>query len=159
MRLEERCVKDVNRIVEILNECQTARVAFSEKNTPYMVPMCYGCEIFENTLTFYFHCADKGRKLDMMEKNNTVCVETDIQYGITSQADKAFACGYSGYASVIAFGKVSTVTDLKEKEKALKLLMSHYTGKDFSFNEKMLNSVTVIKAVCREFTAKQNLRT
>lgn len=158
MRLQNREVTDKERIKEILNQCETARIAFSSNNAPYIVPVCYGFEISSGKIDFYFHCAFEGKKLDMLRKNNSVCVETDIQYKITSEEDKNFACGYScDYASVIAFGKAFEVSEAAEKEKGLKLIMRQYTGRDFDFNEKMLASVNIVKIECTEFTAKQHI--
>ena len=47
------------------------------------------------------------------------------------------------------------VADVEEKEKALSLLMKQQTGKDFTFDEKLVSIVNVIRIDVKEFTAKE----
>ena len=44
---------------------------------------------------------------------------------------------------------------MEEKEKALSLLMKQQTGKDFTFDEKLVSIVNVIRIDVKEFTAKE----
>ena len=43
----------------------------------------------------------------------------------------------------------------KEKEEALSILMKTQTGKDFTFNEKLVSIVAVIRIDIEEYTAKR----
>ncbi|MFW6126469.1 MAG: pyridoxamine 5'-phosphate oxidase family protein [Chloroflexota bacterium] len=40
---------------------------------PYVVPVSYGFS--EGSI--YFHCATRGKKLDVMRENNRVCFQVD----------------------------------------------------------------------------------
>lgn len=67
--------------------------------------------------------------------------------------DTIFLSKYS-----LATGIITIVTDLNEKINALQLLMKHYSDKDnWSFNEKMIGEIAVIKLEVEEITCKENL--
>ena len=59
------------------------------------------------------------------------------------------------YRSVMGRGYGTLVADVEEKEKALSLLMKQQTGKDFTFDEKLVSIVNVIRIDVKEFTAKE----
>ena len=66
------------------------------------------------------------------------------------------ACQYGmAYRSVMGRGYGTLVADVEEKEKALSLLMKQQTGKDFTFDEKLVSIVNVIRIDVKEFTAKE----
>ena len=51
--------------------------------------------------------------------------------------------------------KIMHAYEVAEKEKALSLLMKQQTGKDFTFDEKLVSIVNVIRIDVKEFTAKE----
>ena len=66
------------------------------------------------------------------------------------------ACKYGvTYESVMGRGKAVLVTAPEEKMKALSILMKTQTGKDFSFNEKLVSVVSVIRIDVDTYTAKR----
>ena len=66
--------------------------------------------------------------------------------------DTIFLSKYS-----LATGIITIVTDLNEKINALQLLMKHYSDKDnWSFNEKIIEEIAVIKLEVEEITCKEN---
>ena len=52
-------------------------------------------------------------------------------------------------------GMASLVENAEEKERAMSILMKQQTGKDFSFNEKLVSVVNVIRIDVKELTAKE----
>ena len=65
------------------------------------------------------------------------------------------ACQYSySFKSIIGNGKVVFIDDVEEKKTALSILMRHQTGKVFSFDDRMVNSVLVFKIIVHEFAGK-----
>lgn len=156
MRRKEREVTDLNRILQVLGECKVCRLALSDENAPYVVPLSFGYELSGGSLTLYFHCAANGKKTDLIKKCPNAGFETDNFRELVT-AEKA--CGYSAkYSSVIGWGNVKTVDDNSEKLKGLLLIMRHYTGKsDFSIPNTSLGSVCVVKLIAKEFTCKENL--
>ena len=64
-------------------------------------------------------------------------------------------CQYGlAYSSVMGRGKARIVEDVQEKMEAMTVLMKTQTGKDFSFNERLVSIVAVIRIDVEEYTAK-----
>ncbi len=83
MRKKEKQINDIAGIEDVLSRALVCRLALCENDRPYIVPLCFGYE--DNAL--YFHCAQQGKKLDILRKNNNVCFEVDIDCQLI-KADK-----------------------------------------------------------------------
>lgn len=146
-------VTDLNEIKRILDTCKVVHVAMVDDGKPYMVPMNYGYTLEDGKLTLYLHGATKGRKLDVMRKNPDVFVEMECDL-MPFAGD--LACQYGmAYASIMGEGKAVFVEDPEAKMEAMSILMKSQTGKDFTFNERLVSIVTVIRIDVEEFTAKK----
>ena len=51
-------------------------------------------------------------------------------------------------------GTATIVEDVEEKKQAMSILMKTQTGKEFSFNERLVSIVAVIRIDVTEYTAK-----
>ncbi|MBR3742391.1 MAG: pyridoxamine 5'-phosphate oxidase family protein [Clostridia bacterium] len=60
MRRKDREVQSLDEIFDILNRCDTVRVAFRGEDYPYVVPVSFGTELADGKVTVYFHCAREG---------------------------------------------------------------------------------------------------
>lgn len=152
MTRREREITDIYEILDIIKKAKVIHLGLSDEGWPYVVPMNYGYEYAEGKLSFYLHGATKGYKYDVLEKNPKVsfALETDL-----IPFEGKVACQYGmAYQSVMGRGYGTLVTDVEEKEKALSLLMKQQTGKDFTFDEKLVSIVNVIRIDVKEFTAK-----
>ena len=58
------------------------------------------------------------------------------------------------YSSVMGRGTARIVEDVEEKMKAMSILMKTQTGKDFTFNDRLVSIVAVICIDVTEYTAK-----
>ena len=149
----EREVTDKEEILGILDRAKIVHVGMIDKGRPYIVPMNYGYRMENGVLTLYLHGAKSGRKLDILRVNPNVFVEIDTDVvpfeGIT-------ACHYGiGYASIMGEGVAELVEDAEGKKEALSILMKTQTGKDFTFTDRMVSVVTVIKIRVADYTAKK----
>ena len=149
----EREVTDMAEILGILDRAKIVHVGMIDGDSPYVVPMNYGYTMENGKLTLYLHGAREGRKLDILRKNPKVFIEIDTDIvpfeGIT-------ACHYGvGYSSVMGEGYAEIIEDAEGKKAALTLLMKTQTGRDFTFDDRMVSVVTVIKLHVTEFTAKK----
>ena len=151
MRKKEREIRDKSGIESIIKRATVCRIALSEDNVPYVVPLNFGYK--DNFL--YFHSAKEGRKIDMIRKNNTVCFEIDIDSKLI-EAERP--CDWSTeYYSIIGFGEAFLVEDLEEKREALDIIMEHYSGKSsFEYPEKIINNLAVIKVRIESMTGKKS---
>jgi nitroimidazol reductase NimA-like FMN-containing flavoprotein (pyridoxamine 5'-phosphate oxidase superfamily) len=134
---------------EIINRCLVCRLGLSDDGVPYVVPMNFGYE--DNTV--FLHAAREGRKLDILRKNNRVCVEFDTDVEIISSED---AIGWSArYACVIGSGTASLVDDPAEKRRAYDTLMRHYAGKTFEYPDPCVDCSIIIRITLDSVTGKQ----
>ena len=153
MRRVNREIKDLNEIKKIVDGCKVLRIATKDEEGLYVVPLNFGYSCENGKVTFYFHSAKEGRKIDAFKADEQVAFEMDCEHKLVV-AEKA--CGYSyKFASVIGTGTI-TFLEGKEKLNALSILMKHQTGKDFTFDEKMAKGVTVCSLIAEKLTAKAN---
>jgi len=154
MRRTDREIKNELEIIEIIEKCDVCRLAFSENNVPYIVPMNYGYEYENGKLTLYFHGAKEGKKHDIMKKNPTACFEMDCSHKLI-EADEPGEYTME-YESVIGNGNVHLCIEKSEKINALNHLMKKYAkDREFTFSDQVLESVTVFKLEVSEFTGKR----
>ena len=153
MRRKDREVTGIEEIEKIMCKCDVCRLAFFDSEYPYIVPMNFGFSRRGETLELYFHGANEGKKLSLLQQNNKVCFEMDCSHKLI-EAEKA--CGYTmEYESVIGFGTVKILGD-DEKIQALAQLMKQYTAKNKNdFDEKYLKVITVFKLTVTEVTGKR----
>ena len=157
MRRSDREITDIEEILKIIDKCAVCRLAFSEDNFPYIVPMNFGYEYTDGNLVLYFHGAKEGRKLDIISKNPFACFEVDCSHKLI-EADEA--CDFSmEYESVIGSGRISLCVENTEKTYALKQLMMHYSkNEEFTFPDRALESATVFKLDVTEVSGKRNMK-
>ena len=153
MRRKEREIKDFEKMMEILKACDCCRIGLVDGDEAYIVPMNFGYEVVDNKLILYFHCAKEGRKMSALLSNPAVCVEMDCEHRLV-EGVSACEYGYS-FASIIGNGRAVVVEDIEEKKHGLSVLMSHQTGKEFSFDDAQAGSVAVVRIDLETFTGKR----
>ena len=152
MTKRERQVTDPQQIKDILDTAQVVHLGLSVDNEPYVVPMNYGYTMEEGKLTLYLHSAVRGKKLDMIRKNSKVFFEMDCD---RKPFEGRLPCQYGlSYSSLMGRGTAHIVEDVEEKKKAMSVLMKTQTDKDFSFEDRLVSIVSVIRIDVAEYTAK-----
>ena len=152
MTKRERQITDRDQIENILNTAKVLHLGLSVNDEPYVVPMNYGCTMEEGKLVLYLHSALRGKKLDMIRANPRVffSLECDLV-----PFEGQVACQYGlAYSSVMGRGTARIVEDVEEKKKAMAILMKTQTGKDFTFEDRLVSIVAVIRIDVSEYTAK-----
>jgi uncharacterized protein len=153
MRRNDREIKEISEIEDIISRSDVCRIAFAENNTPYIVTMNFGYSGGDEPC-LYFHCAPRGRKLDMMRKNNLVCFEMDTDHKIYG-GEKGCDWGMN-FSSIVGFGKLSVIGKPEEKIKGLDIIMAHYSdSKNFTYDEKVMSGTTVLKLEILEISCKR----
>ena len=152
MTRREREITDINEITAILDKSKVLHLGLVDGDEPYVVPMNYGYEMNDGKLTVYLHGAKRGRKLDVIRANPKVFFESECDL---TPFEGDIACRYGiAYESVMGRGVAKIVEDIEEKKKALSLLMKTQTNKDFIFDDKMAEIVSVIRIDVSDYTAK-----
>ena len=152
MTKRERQVTDPQQIRQILDKGKVLHLGLSVNDEPYVVPMNYGYRMDEGRLTLYLHSAVQGKKLDMIQTNPRAFFSIDCDR-MPFDGDKPCQYGLV-YSSVMGRGTAQIVEDVEEKKQAMTLLMKTQTGKDFTFEDRLVSIVSVIRIDVAEYTAK-----
>ena len=152
MTKRENRVTDPERILHILDTAKVLHLGLAVDNEPYVVPMNYGYTMEDGKLTLYLHSAVRCRKLDMIQANPRVFFSIDCD---RMPFEGRVPCQYGlVYSSVMGRGKATIVEDVEEKKMAMTHLMKTQTGKDFTFEDRLVSIVAVIRIDVEEYTAK-----
>ena len=153
MTRRELEITDPKEIQDILDQSMVLHLGLVDDGMPYIVSMNYGYTMEDGKLVLYVHGAAEGYKLDVIRKNPTCCFE--MECGV-QPFEGAVACQYgTAYQSLMGRGTAVIVDDVSEKQRAMTILMKTQTGKDFSFEERLVSIVSVIRIDVTEYTAKK----
>jgi len=152
MTKRELQITDEAQIREILDTAKVLHLGLCVDNEPYVVPMNYGYTMEDGKLVVYLHSAVQGKKLDMIRANPKVFIEMDCD---RQPFEGEKPCQYGlAYSSLMGRGTARIIEDVEEKMEAMRLLMKTQTQKDFTFNERLVSIVAVIRIDLEEYTAK-----
>ena len=150
MRRKEKEITEKSEIEAIIHKSTVCRLALSDDNIPYIVPLCFGYQ--DNTI--YVHGSLEGRKMNILQKNQNVCFEFDINTEVVEGED---ACKWGmKYQSVIGFGSAFFLEDPEDKQKALNIIMNQYSSGPWHFPEQAIKATAVIKVEIKSMTGKQS---
>ncbi len=150
MRRKDKEVTDKKIIEEIFSTSEICRIAMVDNGEPYLVPLNYG--YFENTI--YVHSASKGKKIDILKRNNRVCFEIDYGHEILKDD---LACNWTAkYRSLVGY-TVDILTKDDEKKFGLDQIMTHYGRLENNvYKEKNVKAIVILKINIEEVTMKQS---
>ena len=153
MTKRERQIFDIEQIRAILDTAKVLHLGLAVEGEAYVVPMNYGYLLEEGKLTLYLHSALRGKKLDMIRANPKVFFELDCD---RVPFESQMPCQYGlAYSSVMGKGTAVLVDDVEEKKRAMTCLMKTQTEKDFTFEDRLVSMVAVIRIDVSEYTAKK----
>ena len=155
MRRSDRAVTDRNEIIRIMEKCDVCRLVLNDEGYPYIVPLNFGMLVKEDRIELYFHGASEGKKYELIASDNRAAFEMDCGHLLALDEEKGNCT--MNYESVIGRGFVEMVPD-DEKYEGLCILMNHYRGEDFPFNQKVIPSTNVFKLVVTEMTGKIRIK-
>lgn len=116
IRRKEKAIKDEKRLKAILQTTNYITVAMCKGNEPYLVTISHGYDPEKNCL--YFHCAQKGKKIDYLKANDLIWGQALIDRGY--QQGK---CDHL-YTTVQFKGKVTFLENLEDKKEALIVMIN-----------------------------------
>jgi hypothetical protein len=153
MRRADRAISGTEEVEEIIRKADVCRLAFANDNFPYIVTMNFGYTNDPEQM-IYFHCANEGKKLDMIRKNNYVCFEMDTDHQIIKGKN---GCDWGmRFTSIIGYGNIIEVTEKSERISGLNCLMTHYGGEgEYLYDEKVFEQTTILRLKILEMTAKK----
>ncbi|NWG10927.1 pyridoxamine 5'-phosphate oxidase family protein [Candidatus Bathyarchaeota archaeon] len=114
---KDKKIIDVKVLRKILKSARFVTIAMCMDNQPYLVSLSHGYDEDRNCI--YFHCANEGKKLVYLNKNNSVWGQALLDYGYVEGE-----CDHN-YATVHFLGKVTFIDNLEEKHSAVKCMIKH----------------------------------
>lgn len=151
MRRTNLEITDKQTIEEIIATADVIRIGLIDGKEPYIVPMNFGYK----ASYFYMHCANEGRKIEVIKKNPLACFELDTDHNLKTAPR---ACGWTmTFRSVMGTGKIEIIKDSTEKQKGLSVIMDQYNTEgmampyDFS---KLMDKTTVLKLKVESISCK-----
>lgn len=146
-----RAITEKKEIEEIIGKCQWCHMAMSDpEGNPYVIPMNFG---YRDGI-IYLHGAQKGKKIDILEKDPRVCINFSTDHYLRYQNEKV-ACSWSmRYRSVLCYGKVEFIQEPEEKVAALDIIMSNYSKDQFSYNHPSVREVNVFIVKVERFEGR-----
>ena len=115
IRRKEKIVSDEDEKISPFKIAKYVTIAMCEGNEPYLVTLSHGYDEENNRI--YFHCAKEGKKLDILKKNRMVWGQALLDKGYQQGS-----CDHL-YHTTQFRGQVSLVEDVKEKKRALKIMI------------------------------------
>lgn len=82
----------------------------------------------------YFHCAKAGHKLDAVRADDKVC------FTVLSEPVRNPGEWWNCFTSVICFGRISEVTDDREKDRILRLIGTRFFPEGYDLEKDMANN-------------------
>lgn len=155
MAKQEREITDDALKLEILKKGKYMVLALCKENQPYAVSLSYGYDALRHAV--YFHCAEKGMKMDYILGNPQVCATVIEDHGYVLDD-----CTQN-YRSLILWGKICKVEESEEKKQAFKVMFRHLEGENEAMGTRMLNEedavlgVGVLRLDIEQIDAKANV--
>src|SRR6056297_2979806 len=151
MRRKDKIISDRKDILDILTSNTICRLGLCLDNQPYVLPLSYGFS--DNNL--YIHCAQEGKKLDIIRQNPVVSFEISDSLALVEGKG---ACDYTlAYRCCLGSGIARELERSADKKRALNVIMEQHTTKsDWDYPETMLERTCIIEIEIRSLSAKRN---
>lgn len=153
MRRPEKEITDKGEINQIINEQLFMTLAMCRDNQPYLVTMNYGYD--QDASSFYFHCANEGKKLDYLQVNPKIWGQIIEDRGyVNGECSHAYRC--------IEFeGIVDFLETFEEKKHALDLIVDQIEPEPKELKQRMvtesrISGVTIGRVRITSISAKKN---
>jgi hypothetical protein len=154
MRRREKTIRSRKQMMDIIGGQAHMTIAMSKDNEPYLVTVNYSFD--QEAMCLYFHSAQAGRKIDCLRSN-------PIVWGQVLE-DKGYVQGECDYAyrTVMFSGRAESVTDLREKRRALGMMIDRLDSDPGSTSRKFmvksaLEGVAVWKIKIEGMSGKESL--
>jgi nitroimidazol reductase NimA-like FMN-containing flavoprotein (pyridoxamine 5'-phosphate oxidase superfamily) len=115
MRRKDKEITDTSEVKSILKKAKYVTLAMSLHDEPYLATVSHGYD--ENRNCIYFHCSPEGKKIAILKANSRIWGQALLDRGYVQGI-----CDHLYYTAQFS-GKVTFVTDVAEKEHALKTMI------------------------------------
>ncbi|MCQ2566962.1 MAG: pyridoxamine 5'-phosphate oxidase family protein [Mogibacterium sp.] len=157
MRRSDREIIDLDRMCELLEEEEVLRLALSDAEGTYILPLNYGYKAENGSVSFFIHGAREGRKAGILQDAARDGREIPFEIDGRRSALVADSCSASYYyMSVIGKVKIS-VLEGDEKIDGLNTLMHHIMpAPEYHYQEEVLQRTLMCKLSVTEWSCKEH---
>ena len=153
MRRRDREITDPEKMLAIVKACDCCRLGFVDDAGAYIVPMNFGFEVQNGTITLYFHSAREGKKQELMRAQKAISFEMDTGHAPVVR-DTGCTCSFL-YQSVMGHGVVRMLETYEERCHALGMILEHYVpGRTWTFPENAMQKVSVFRLDVTDWSCK-----
>ena len=153
MRRKDREITEEKEILAILQKSKVMHLACCKDNMPYVIPLNFAYEYENGQLALFFHCANEGKKLDILKQNPHVAFAINCDHQLLA-ADEACGYGYA-FSSLMGEATAEIINSPAEKARLLSLLLWQQAQKEFSLNPAHLQGVTLCRLNVSALSAKK----
>ncbi|MFP4023898.1 MAG: pyridoxamine 5'-phosphate oxidase family protein [Thiohalospira sp.] len=149
----DKAIQDIvgmDELEAIIKKCKVCRVGMVDGDSPYVLAMNFGYE----DQTIWLHCAKEGKKIDILKRNNKVCLEFDTDHKIFARHEHVACSWRYAYRGVLVHGHALFVEDYEEKMKGLNILMKNFSDREFEYSKPAVNNILVIKIPVESITGR-----
>ena len=116
IRRKEKAIENTEEMQQILMKSRYVTISMCSENEPYLVTLSHGYDAKDNCI--FFHCAQEGKKIDILKENNIVWGQALVDHGYEDgKCDHLFE-------TTQFRGRVTFLTDLDEKKHALTVMVN-----------------------------------
>ena len=152
MRREERKVNSMEEILNIISRCEVCHLALCGEKGPYVVPMNFGVEVWEDKLRLYFHGAGQGTKMSLLAGDNRAAFSMSCGHKVVLAQSGCEAT--MEYKSVCGSGRL-VVVEGEEKVAGLTAIMNQYDeAEDYHLAPQAVEKVTVLRLEVEQVSGK-----
>ena len=149
MRKKERQIDDINQVYALLHRAQVLRLAMcGDDGWPYVVPVNFG--VAKDAL--FVHGSQKGKKFEMLVKNNKVCFEVDLDTGLRPAE---LPCKWGAHFQSVVGYATAELLEGEQKTSGLNQIMKKYSGREFEYSPEVLAVTAVFKLNIESMTGKR----
>ena len=162
MRQAGRQLRSAGQLHDVVEACQTVRIACADEEGLFIVPMSLGydwadpeeIDADEPRLALWVHSAGAGRKADAFDREPRVAIEMDVQDGVIAGT---YACAYSyAYRSIMGTGTIHRIQGTDAKRYGLTRIMQHLAPEaSAGFTDQALARTNIYCIDIDHFTGKQ----
>ncbi len=145
-----KIIRNEAKLEEIIKKCNICYVSMVDEGKPYIVAMNFGYK----DKTLYFHSDQKGKKIDVLKKNNVVSIFFTADTEVFARHPEVACSWRMRYRSVVVNGVAEFVEDYEEKEKALLILMKNFTNEPIKFSKPAIDNVLIFKVKVQDWRGR-----
>ena len=147
---EQEFIESRAEIEKVLREEDTGYLGLAMDGKPYVVPLNY----HYGDGKVIFHCSFKGKKLDYIKANPSVCFTVGRQPGQVREHAGGDPCHVDS-DSVVCYGRARVLEDLDERKRALNAFNGRFRPGAAELTLERVMKCCVVEISISEMTGRQ----